>query len=268
VLPEIDPGEAILAVNGVADLVAKEPVRITATELYKIDRFPATVETSARRLCRGRIDKPYQRRFVDNYQKTLDHLSEPPGPEYLEEIARRFPPQAHGALGAFMVVAARAWNHLSTGYPRTVKQELLGVRNLDVGGIRLGEWESVFTVIDDPLLVFDLVNTGRLQRRQVEAIQLVYPTFFIGVSQTIYDAMMARKAKRPTWEPDFAQGVATLLGVPGAPPDLQVALQAAQAETRAMNEARKVQQASRNAAAITAPRSQRQEISEAKEAQL
>jgi hypothetical protein len=266
---DLDAGEVILAVNGCEDLIAKRPLVITQRELFEIDTFSATVYKLCGQLVRGTLDRPYQRYAVKSYRKLLDSLSEPPDAAYLQGIINRFPPQAYAQLAAFMVTAARAWKFLAESYPKTVKQELLGVRNLDVGSQRLGEWESIYTVVDDPLHLFDLVRTARLQRRQVEAVQLVYPKLFIGITQALYEAMVAQKAKRPKWEPPFAQGVSTLLGVPGIPVDMAAALAQAQAETRGLNEQREAQQqAARTAAVRTAPKSQRQEITEAKEAQL
>lgn len=266
---DVDVGEAILAVNGCADLVQKAPVRITQQELFRIDRFPETIDKMARQLCRDRLERPYERVFVKSYKRTLDLLSEPPSPDYLASIAARFPPAAHGAIASFMVVAARAWNFLAESYPKTVKQEMLGVRNLAVGGPRLGEWESIYTAVNDPLHLFDLVRTARLQKRQVEAVQLVYPTTFIAIKEAIFMCAIETKARRPKWEPPFVQGIATLIGVPGISPDVMAAVQQAAQETRALNEQRESkEQAARTAAVRTAPNSQRQDMTEAKEAQL
>lgn len=268
-LPELDPGEAILAVNGCEDVISGKPARITRTEMVAIATFPERVIKLAAQLCRGKTPVPYKRLFVDDYDDMLEELTTPPDREWFDATAAAFPPAAQPAVGLFFAASGRAYTYLAETYPKVAKPEMLGTRNLPASGLAMGEWESCWSVVAAPLVVFDLVSTARLQKRQVEALRAVYPSLLKFVMAAIYEAMLGRRAREPKWQPPFAQGVATLLGVPSLSPELASALVQAGNDTRALNEEKEAKQmAARTAATRTAPASQRQEMQEAREAQL
>ena len=59
-------------------------------------------------------------------------------------------------------------------------------------------------VINDPLSVFPLMETGALLRRQVLAVQAIYPSIAQCILEALYSALVAEKARKASFQLDYA----------------------------------------------------------------
>lgn len=263
--PEWNPGEAMLAVLGILDIIEKREPAIMHADMYAVDVFETKIKRLARQLGKGNLDRPYKRMHVSNYQKTLVDLTTPPDASYFTKIVNRLPDHAGGHFAAFIPVASNAMNYLVEKFPLSVKPTITGPKNLTPPDMLIGAFECILTVVEDPLVVFDLIRTARLQIAQKNAIRDVYPVIYDRIGRALYDVVIAGKAAKRGYECPFAQGLATFLGVPAAQPEFAAALAQSQQETRDAQAKRQQMKgatitARSRAAGQLAPASQKQEV--------
>src|SRR5688572_15571516 len=160
--PDIDPGEAIVAVVGVRPFLTTEIERITAPMWREISTIDRRISRLAQQLARGSLDKADAPEEVD-YTPTLMAFTRPPDPEQIEAMLQDVPLQA--AL-PFLVVAARAYNSLRETFPICVERTVFGANQLEPSEFALGMFEDLLEVADRPLSVFHMVASGRFTTRQ------------------------------------------------------------------------------------------------------
>jgi hypothetical protein len=219
----IAPGEAILAVVGIRPLLTDAVERITAPMWREISQLGRTVHQQAVGLVRGNLDRAKAYPAVD-YDSALKAFSAPPAPAQIEAMLRDVPA---GADLPFLAAAARAYNYLRGEYPICVERTVFGVNQLEPGDFAMGRFEDQLEIIDRPLSVFGMIESGRLTTKQAAAMQGVYPTLYKEIAVDVVSACMQEKADHPSWEPEFGRGLSVLLGVPGIDPNLRAQLAAA-----------------------------------------
>jgi hypothetical protein len=220
--PNIEPAESILAVVGIRPLLTEETERITRPMWNEISALDRTIREQAEALANGSLDRAKAYAQVD-YEPTLKAFSAPPKPAQIEAMLRDIPP---GQDLPFLAAAARAYNVLRGQYPICVERTVFGVNQLEPGDFALGAFEDLLEVVDQPLNVFGMIESGRLTTKQAATMQAVYPTLYPEIAVAVVAACMEKKADQPSWEPDFGRGISVLLGVPGVDPGLQAALAA------------------------------------------
>lgn len=218
----IDPAEAILAVVGIRPLLTDEVERITRPMWNEISRLDRTIHEQARALADGNLDRSKAYPQVD-YETTLKSFSAPPKPAQIEAMLRDIPA---GQDLPFLAAAARAYNYLRGLYPICVERTVFGANQLEPGEFALGAFEDLLQVVDQPLSVFGMIESGRFTTKQAAAMQAVYPTLYPEIAIEVVGACMAKKGDQPSWDPEFGRGISVLLGVPGIDPGLRAALEA------------------------------------------
>ncbi len=202
---------------------------------------------------------------IKDYQRMLVNLTTPPDAAYFTKVVARLPDHGTGHFAAFIPVASNAMNYLVEKFPLSVKPTLTGPKNLTPPDMLIGQFESILTVVEDPLLVFDLIRTARLQIAQKNAIRDIYPVIYDRIGRALYNVVIAGKAKTKNYECPFAQGLSTFLGVPAMQPDFSEALRTSQDQARQAQEQKKQMQgagitARSRAAGQLAPASQKAEV--------
>lgn len=253
----IDPAECILAVVGIRPLLTDAVERITRPMWNEIGHLDRTIHEQAQALADGRLDRSKAYPQID-YESTLKAFSAPPKPAQIEAMLRDVPP---GQDLPFMAAAARAYNYLRGQYPICVERTVFGVNQLEPGQFALGAFEDLLEVVDQPLSVFGMIESGRFTTKQAAAMQAVYPTLYPEIAIEVVGACMAKKGDQPSWEPDFGRGISVLLGIPGVDPGLRAALAASQPAPAAA-EPPKQMPAKSERAHLIATRSDRLELEE------
>jgi hypothetical protein len=220
----IEPGEAILAVVGVRPLLTDEIERITRPMWTEIERLDRTIHEMAEGLANGRTNRDKAYPSVD-YEATLKAFSRPPAPAQIEAMLADVPP---GADMPFLAAAARAYNLLREQYPICVERTVFGANQLEPGPFALGMFEDLLEIVDKPLSIFGMIESGRLTTKQAAVMQSAYPTLYPEIAIEVVGACMAKKGDNPNWDPQFGRGMAVLLGIPGVDPGLRQALAAVQ----------------------------------------
>lgn len=220
--PNIDPAECILAVVGIRPLLSAEVERITRPMWTEIERLDRTIREQSKALADGHVDREKAYPQID-YEPTLKAFSSPPKPDQVEAMLQDIPA---GQDLPFLAAAARAYNFLRGQYPICVERTVFGANQLEPGDFALGAFEDLLQVIDQPLSIFGMIESGRLTTKQAAAMQAVYPTLYPEIAIEVVGACMAKKGDQPGWEPEFGRGISVLLGIPGVDPGLLAALQA------------------------------------------
>lgn len=251
----INPGEAILAVIGIRPILSREVERITAGQWREIFGLQRTLEKRSRELARGNLDRAEAYPEID-YEPTLDAFTRPPEPAQIEAMLQDIP---MSASIPFLVSAARAYNYLRGQFPISVERTVFGVNQLEPGEFALGMFEDLLEIVDRPLSIFQMIESGRLTTKQAAAVQQVYPTLYSEIAVQVVLACTGEKAVSDSWEPDFERGLSVLLGVPGVDPNLRTQLAAAPPPTPPPEERRMAAMKSQRAHLI-ATKSDRLEI--------
>lgn len=219
--PNIDPGEAIVAVVGIRSLLTKEVERIRAPQWRDIARLDIEVHRLAGAMAKGTLERAASYPDVD-YTPTLKAFSAPPEPDQIEAMLQDVPIQQ--AI-PFLTCSARAWNYLKPQYPIAVERTVFGAVQLQPGDFALGMFEDLLEICDRPLTVFQMAESGRLTTKMAAAMQAVYPTLYQEIVVELVGACMSEKAERgDKWDPPFGRGMSVLLGIPGIDPNLRTQL--------------------------------------------
>jgi hypothetical protein len=212
-----------LAVVGVRSLLTKEVERIRSSEWRQVARLDVEIHRLAQKLARGELDKAETYPEVD-YEPALHAFSEPPEPKQIEAMLQDIPVRV---AVPFLTAAARAYNYLRGQFPIAVEHTVFGAVQLEPGDFALGMFEDLLEIVDRPLMVFQMAETGRLTTKQAMAMQTVYPTLYKEIVVEIIMACMAEKGDHPeSWQPDFDRGMSVLLGIPGLDANLRTLLAA------------------------------------------
>lgn len=258
-VPEnIDPGEAILAVTGVRPLLTKDVERITVPMWREVGRIEQTIEKRSREFVRGGLDAAEKYPPID-YEPTLTAFAQPPEPKQIEAMLADIPmPYAL----PFLTAAARAYNTLRDRFPIAQERTVFGVNKLEPGDFALGAFEDLLEIVDRPLGVFQMAESGRLTTKQAAFMQKVYPSLYHEILVALLTATMDAKAEQPTtFDPEFGRGFSVLFGVPGIDPNLRAQL-AAQPPPAAPPEERRMAAAKSKRAQLIATQSDRLELEE------
>lgn len=229
----VDVGEAILAVVGVRPFLTREVERIGADDWREISRIEFRVSRLAQQLVQGTLE-PAGSAEVD-YEPTLQAFTQPPDDKQIEAMLQDVPAEY---ASAFLGQAARAINSLREVFPISVERTMFGAHQLDPALSRLLTFEDAEEIVDQPLNVFDMIAAGRVTKVLADLLQQVYPSLYTEILGAIVDRIAQEKVEHPSYEPEFARGMAVMLGAPGVDPKLAQALEAAGQREQQAAEAR------------------------------
>lgn len=258
----IDRGEALLSATGVRGVIEKTLGKITQAQRDEAAGIDARVQLLAAKLVLGTLGAgDEQPGDPFDYDGMLRDFSEPPDADQLAKMVAGFGPADEDDASAFQSCAGRAWRYLLGRYPVAVEQNLIGAVNRPVSSMALTAFEFELLIVDRPLAVFHLIDSGALLLPQAKAFVACYPTLQQAVIDAIQDRVTNETAEHQDYEPPFALAISTLVGAPYVDPVVTRGLAAA-AQSRAADKAQ--QQASRppqtdRTAAATAPPSRRGE---------
>lgn len=225
-LPQtIDPAEAVAAVVGIRPLLTSTFERITAPMWDQIGGIEQTIYRLARDLARGQLDRA---EFPPiDYDQYLDALSEDVDPAQIASIVRQFPLELHDLTTAYFGQVAKTLRFLRGKFPISSVKTIFGAQNVTPADTDVFAFEDVLELVDQPLAVFEMVDTGRLTSDMALAMMQLYPSLYKAVVTAIVQRVALEGAiQGDNFDPHFGPGLAVLLAVPGVDPSLRQQLQA------------------------------------------
>ncbi len=223
--PNIDPAEAISAVVGIRPLLTKQFERITAGQWEQIGGIEKTIYRLARDLARGQLD-PAEFPAI-NYDRYLDALSSEIDPEQVSAIVQQFPLELHDVTTAYFGQVGKTLRFLRGKFPISTYKSIFGDQNLPPSETQIFAFEDMLEIVDQPLAVFSMVDTGRLTSDMALAMMQIYPSLYKAVVTAIVQRVALEGARQgDDFDPHFGPALAVLLAVPGLDANLRQQLQA------------------------------------------
>lgn len=208
----ISPVEACLAVIGIRTIISAKVDKVGRVTLDRIDGIPKEVKQLARALVNDKLTETW---YSDlNYRATLADLAKGIDLQQVQDMADQFPPQYRDVGHALSLAASQIIQQLSTMIPTSVYQTVAGSTNLLPDDVKLWKFVSILEVLDNPLMVFALMNTGALLRSQAAAVRLIFPTLSGAIDAALFDATVKAKAAKKSFElsPRAEVGVKAWMG--------------------------------------------------------
>lgn len=187
-----------MAVIGLRAIVSKKVERIKREQLDRIDGLEKKVTSTARDLVNDKLTATF---YSDlNYRAMLRDLSEGFDLKQVQEMADHFPPEYRDIGLALTAQSTQVIEALMKMVPTSSYETITGAKALLPSDVKVWRFVSILEVLDDPLLVFPLMNTGALLRSQATAVRQLYPTFSAAVDAALFEATVKAKAKRRSFE--------------------------------------------------------------------
>lgn len=250
----IDRGEALLAATGVRGVITKTLGKVTQAQRQEAAGIDARIKLLASKLVLGTLEAgDEQPGDPFDYDGMLHDFSEAPDADQLAKMVAGFPVEDEDDASAFQACAGRAWRYLLGRYPVSIQRKLVGAVNMPPSSLALTAFEFELLIVDKPLAVFQLVDTGALLAPQVKALVACYPTLHASVLEAIADRVETEAAEHPDYEAPFALALSTLSGAPYLDPIVTRGLAAAGASRAQQKAQQQGRQSPDRTAQATAP---------------
>ena len=194
----ITAAESCMAVIGLRAIISAKVEKITKPTLERI----AGLEKEIGRLARDMVNDKLTETFYSdlNYRAMLRDLAHGVNLKQVQEMADQFPTEYRDAANAMTIAASQVIKTLSGMIPTSVYTTVAGPTTLLPDDMKLWKFVSILEVLDNPLLVFPLMNTGALLRSQATAVRQLYPTLSAAIDSAILGATIKAKAARKSFE--------------------------------------------------------------------
>lgn len=225
--PKLNLGELALAVVGVTALIEDDLPKMGVGRQEEAMAIPA----KAVKLARAALAEDGEHAYAPikrhgSYRAMLDRFTKGLATTDAQKLIDVFPAEASDMAGSFQMVAQGAFEHMKSMFPTTVVSSFTGPSNLTPDDVRVWRFFSQLEVLDDPLRVFNLIESAALLKSQVAAVHEIYPTLSKLFDAAIYEQMGLAKAAKQSYRmpPRTEQGLATWFGrrivdhVPPKPP--------------------------------------------------
>jgi hypothetical protein len=195
----VDP-ETLLAVTGLADLLAGKPRRLTVASAEQAAGIPKAIRRAVRKFIRGEdrgseaIDRP-----AFDYDHLLEQLSAEVRQPVIERVIDGLPADAETQTG-YLVAVQRAIGYLRGGMPVRSTVTATGVENRRPPDIEVARFRRAWEVAEDPLVVLADLEAGRLVPDQVRALSAMYPEIYGAIRLEVLDAIADARADKSKWK--------------------------------------------------------------------
>ncbi len=194
----IEPVEAAMAVIGLRALVSKKVERVTVPVLERVDKLGKEITRLSRDLVNDKLTETF---YSDlNYRAMLNDLADGFEIDQVQEMADQFPAEYRDLGLALTGHASQVITALTEMVPRSFYETVTGSKSLLPSDVAVWKFVSILEVLDDPLLIFPLMNTGALLKSQAHAVRELYPTFSAAVDAALFDAAVKAKAAKKSFE--------------------------------------------------------------------
>jgi hypothetical protein len=213
--PKVDPGELALAVVGVTALIDGDPPKMGKGRQDEAYAIPDKAVREARHV----FDQKREHKYTPlkrhgSYRAMLDRFTKGLQSTDVYDFIGMFPPEASEMAGAFQLTAQNAFEHMKQMFPTTTVTGFLGPANITPDDVRVWRFFSQLEVLDDPLRVFNLIESAALLKSQVDAARAIYPTLTKLFDAALYEAMGLEKAAKQSYRipPRTEQGLSVWFG--------------------------------------------------------
>lgn len=209
----IEVGEATLANIGFTTIVKGDMPRIGIGKQKEIIATNKKIDGLAKEfvydelITKMRVPRPY------TYPKLLARFTKPLSEAEIANINSKFPPDANDTTLSFISTLQGAYTKVADEVPVSTIDTYLGPTNLKPTSDKDLDFWLQYWIIDDPFVVFRLMQCGALQPAQVDTLKVFYPSIYNYMIAAILNALVDRNLKEPKFinlPPRADRGLATL----------------------------------------------------------
>lgn len=228
--PVIAPAEALLAIIGIKPVVSREVEKVYLYQLREAMALGKTVTKKAKDLVNGDLEDTYADTI--DYKAVLKDLAKGFQIRQVQQMLAAFPGKYRSLGAGFAMLASSLATELQKMYPISTYATVSGSTNEAPTDLKLWSFVNLLEVLNDPLMVFPLMASGALLRKQGQAIRLVYPTLSAAIDAALFQATVSAKAGKKSFELDSRAeiGVKAWFGQSPIPTELLQHAQANHAE--------------------------------------
>jgi hypothetical protein len=225
-VPEIAAPEALLATIGIKPVISREVEKVYVSQLREAKDISKKIQKLARDMVNGELEETFDS-DVD-YKTLAKDLARGFNVKQVQAMVAAFPSTYRAEAAGFIALSTSLAQELAKMYPVSTYQTVTGSINQLPSDLKFWKFVNILSVLDDPLTVFALMATGALLRKQAKAIRLIYPTLSAAIDAAIFQATVAAKVKKKSFEldPRAEIGVKAWNGLPPISPSLMKRFQA------------------------------------------
>lgn len=229
-LPDIDPGETVLAVVGTKSVITREVEKMTADDRARLYRLRREIVLGARSCVTERLKIPSSTPV--NYKRFAEDISRPFNAQQAEDMVRSVPSEM---VAPFMLAAARAFETLQGDFPASLYTTYASTTNLQPAAPAWFRFRGQLDVATEPLSVFALINRGGILKSQVDVMRRVFPTLSRAVDFALRFATDHQTAEKKSFQlrADTEFGVTVWSGKPVVVAPFQTSYENAQQQQAA-----------------------------------
>lgn len=189
--------ESLLAVTGLADLLAGAPRRVTVADAERANRIPRDIRRSVRRFLKGERAEKVDRPPFD-YDKLADQLTATMPDHVVEDLISTLPADAE-MQGAYAVSVNRALGFLRGALPVRSTMTTTGPVARRPPDLDVAKFRRTWEIAESPLVAMADLEAGRLVPDQVRAFAAMYPELYDAAKVEAFLAIADIKGEKTSW---------------------------------------------------------------------
>lgn len=208
----IEIGQAALATLGLSNVLKGECSRVGVEKQREIIGIGKRIDDLAMDFVYDRLPRKLSMPRPFTYRQLLERFTRPLSQAETNALQAKFPADAGDEWLAFKSVLDQSFAHLSEMVPVATYDTYLGPKRIKPTSDKTFEFFLKLWVIDDPLIAFQLMQSGALIPEQVSALLEFFPSLYTRMKSSILDALVSRNAKESSFmnlPPRADRGLAT-----------------------------------------------------------
>jgi hypothetical protein len=208
----IEVGEATLAVVGLSTVLKGDMPRMGVAKQKEVIDLNKKIDALAADFVYDRLPRKLSMPRPFTYRQLLDKFTKPIPESEVTAIVAKFPPDAHDAALSFLSTLTQAYKHVADMLPVANYDTYLGPKRIMPTSDKTTEFFLKLWVIDDPLICFQLMQSGAIQVEQVQAVAEFFPSLYNYMKAAILDALISRNHREASFmdlPPRADRGLAT-----------------------------------------------------------
>lgn len=210
----LDPAEALLATVGLTAVLTGNMPLVGVMLQRKSMAITSKLKKQAKDLVAHELPKKLDMPRHIPYKTGLRLFSQPLSEQLIENIIGRFPHTLHDQAIQFISLVSQVHHRLSQLFPTQDYQTALGPIKIEPPSDQTWKFYSQYWISDDPLITFQLMQSGALLPDQVAALQNAYSTLYENMKSSLLDALVQDKGTSDMLKisPSLNRAVTTFLG--------------------------------------------------------
>jgi hypothetical protein len=172
----IEVGEATMAVASLTAVLKGEMPKIGVGLQKEIVGLDKKIDALAQDFVYDRLPKKLSMPRPFTYRQLLDTFTKPIPASSIAEIPTKFPPDAGDAAISFLSTLQRAYASLAEIVPVADYNTYLGPKHIMPTSDKTFDFFLRYWVVDQPLVVFQLMQMGALMPEQVDSLKELFPS--------------------------------------------------------------------------------------------